>query len=169
MEPDGGKLYLGTEAFAFSEGGLASLGITHRLSCLMTREEEVEWLAYAAEGTDTLAPPQLAFSVMHADATDDSNDTPATILARCPMADEDAFAPFAPELLANAAKFLDDALRAGGTVYVHCSHGVSRSPTAVLWFLVNYRGRTLQEAATQVKTQRRKVRLATVKLVLKRP
>ena len=52
------------------------------------------------------------------------------------MADEDSFGPFAKDLLPPAAAFVRAALAAGGTVYVHCSQGVSRSATAVLWVLL---------------------------------
>jgi len=131
-----GKLFLGTEAFALSKDGLLSLGITHRLSCLMTKDEETAWLAFAAGAIPT--PPALTFTageegpVLEPEGLTESLRYGGSIVfGRSPMADEDAFAPYARELLSSAARFLDDALKAGGNVYVHCSQGVSRSPTVV--------------------------------------
>ena len=119
-----GSLFLGTEAFALSKGGLESLGCIRRLSCLMTKEEEDAWLAFA-EGL-RLEPPRLSFI---APTPEDNSGSP--LVARSPMADEDAFAPFAPAVLSQAAQFLHDALSKGGSVYVHCSQGVSRNATVV--------------------------------------
>jgi len=39
---------------------LAPLQVTHRLSCLMTRAEEAEWMAFA--GGDSATPPALEFA-----------------------------------------------------------------------------------------------------------
>jgi hypothetical protein len=154
-----GELHLGTENVAVSASGLQELAITHRLSCLMTKEQEVAWMAFASGESDTF--DRAEFSTTRGSGNGTSSGTAAVQapveVALCPMADEDAFMPFAADLLEPAAAFMQRAVSTGGRVYVHCTHGVSRSPTAVLWFLMQYRGMTLLEAAELVKARRVKV------------
>ena len=143
-----GSLFLGTEVFALRDGALAGLGVTHRLSCLMSPVEERQWMAYAAAATRDA--PDLATFVTEA-------DTGPVQVARCPMADEDAFRPFALARLQRGAAFIDAALSSGGRVYVHCTHGVSRSPAVVIYFLMAHRGMSLLEACERVKARRVKI------------
>lgn len=163
ISDDGPKLFLGTEAFAMSEGGLARLGVTHRLSCLMTKEEEAEWMRYAGSlydkevGVASIPPPILAPVLSTTgSACDESSQS---LIGRFPMADEDAFGPFAEPLLESGAAFIHEAMSksASITVYVHCSQGVSRSATMVMWYLVRHRGFSALEAAIHVKSRRIKV------------
>jgi protein-tyrosine phosphatase len=145
-EPVGsGHLYVGTAIFADTAGALADLGVTHRLSCLMSSEEEAQWMAFA--GGNSSDRPHLTFT-LH------GPDSMGLVTARAPMADEDLFGPYAFTPLEKGAAFLNESLSAGGCCYVHCTHGVSRSPAMVLYFLVQYRKMALLPACTLLKTQR---------------
>ena len=143
-----GVLYLGTEAFLRTDE-FTALGVSHRLSCLMSSEEEASWMAYA--GKVSTRKPELAFTSAH--------DESGVMVARCPMADEDAFSStdVAVPMLDMGAAFIDEALQSGGVVYVHCSQGVSRSPTVVLYHLIKHHKMMLLEAAELVKAKRVKV------------
>ena len=143
-----GVLYLGTEAFLRTDE-FTALGVSHRLSCLMSSEEEASWMAYA--GKVSTRKPELAFTSAH--------DESGVMVARCPMADEDAFSStdVAVPMLDMGAAFIDEALQSGGVVYVHCSQGVSRSPTMVLYYLMKCRRMVILEAAELIKAKRVKV------------
>lgn len=54
----------------------------------------------------------------------------------------------------EAADFMEEALRSGGKVYVHCQMGISRSATIVLAFLIIKKGWTAQEAVRTVRARR---------------
>mmetsp|Transcript_6153 Transcript_6153/g.16089 ORF Transcript_6153/g.16089 Transcript_6153/m.16089 type:complete len:254 (-) Transcript_6153:122-883(-) len=116
-------LHLGS-ASALSSGDCA--GFTHRLDCDCDKR---------------------AFSV--------SKDASGVWVAECPMADERRFcvSPERTAWLDRAAAFVDDALRNGGTVFVHCAHGVSASPTFLLCYLM-HRRMGLLEACTLLKAKR---------------
>ncbi len=58
------------------------------------------------------------------------------------------------ERLPECARVLDELMRAGHRVYVHCSAGMNRSPSAVIAYLHWYEGRDLDEAVRHV-TRRR--------------
>lgn len=55
----------------------------------------------------------------------------------------------------QTSKFIDDALKSGGKVFVHCVVGISRSATLVIAYLVMCRGMNAAEALTHVFKQRR--------------
>lgn len=55
----------------------------------------------------------------------------------------------------QAAKFIDDAIRSGGKVFVHCVVGISRSATLVIAYLIICRGMNAAEALTHTFKQRR--------------
>ncbi|EFX83149.1 hypothetical protein DAPPUDRAFT_302119 [Daphnia pulex] len=54
----------------------------------------------------------------------------------------------------EAACFIDEALRSGGIVLVHCHAGISRSATIVAAFLMIKRGMTAQEAIRVIRSRR---------------
>ena len=58
-----------------------------------------------------------------------------------------------PALIA-AARFVNDALKKGGRVLVHCKSGVSRSCTCVIAFLIIYRKFSLKDALQCCVSQR---------------
>ncbi len=52
--------------------------------------------------------------------------------------------------LPDAVEALDELLRAGHTVYVHCSAGINRSPSTVVAYLYWIEGRSLDDALAHV-------------------
>jgi len=54
----------------------------------------------------------------------------------------------------EAAEFIDDAIRTGGKVMVHCRQGISRSATLALAYLMIKKGMTAQDALRIVRAQR---------------
>jgi len=57
--------------------------------------------------------------------------------------------------LPDCVDALDELVRAGHTVYVHCSAGINRSPTTVIAYLHWVEGRDLDEAVAHVTRCRR--------------
>ena len=93
-------LFLGTKGFADRPGNLSTLRITHRLSCLLTKDEEHAWEAFANK---TGAPcPPLAYI-----ALDGDGDDGRVQVARCPMVDEPLFTSM-PEALGDIDMHLTD-------------------------------------------------------------
>jgi len=58
----------------------------------------------------------------------------------------------------SAAQFIDDEIRSGGRVLVHCAAGISRSCTLLLAYLMKYRQFDLRKSFNLVKASRRVVR-----------
>lgn len=56
--------------------------------------------------------------------------------------------------LPKAVEALNDAWRAGQTVYVHCTAGVNRSPTVAIGWLMRHGGLSLDAAWRQVREAR---------------
>eukprot|EP00656_Telonema_subtile_P033314 TRINITY_DN3684_c0_g1_i1.p1 TRINITY_DN3684_c0_g1~~TRINITY_DN3684_c0_g1_i1.p1 ORF type:complete len:196 (+),score=60.77 TRINITY_DN3684_c0_g1_i1:155-742(+) len=139
-------LFLGTAAFADKEGGLEELGVSRRLDCRMSPQQELHWVRYAEQHDPE--PPVFTFEI---------EPTDSVLLARCPMADEDLFAPLAEAQLLAGACFLHEAAEQGEDCYVHCTHGVSRSASVVLCYLVVHRGMSLLRACELLKSRRVKV------------
>ena len=54
--------------------------------------------------------------------------------------------------------FIHDCLKNKGSILVHCQMGVSRSPTAVIAYLIRYQGFSWEEALKLVKEKRRYAR-----------
>jgi len=50
--------------------------------------------------------------------------------------------------------FIDDAIKSGGTILVHCARGKSRSTTCVLAYLIKFKEMTYREALWHVKSKR---------------
>ncbi|KAH9482170.1 Dual specificity protein phosphatase 22-A [Psilocybe cubensis] len=61
--------------------------------------------------------------------------------------------------LPETCRFIDDALRKGGRVLVHCVMGISRSPAVVAAYLMKTRGYLAPEAITFVRQRRPQVHL----------
>ncbi len=59
-----------------------------------------------------------------------------------------------PAKLDEAAAAIDELLRRGDRVFVHCGAGTKRSPLAVVWYLHNYKGMTFDEAYAFVQERR---------------
>ncbi len=56
--------------------------------------------------------------------------------------------------LPNGVQFVDDALRNGGTVLVHCARGKSRSASILVAYLMSSRGISFAEAHSLVRSKR---------------
>jgi hypothetical protein len=54
----------------------------------------------------------------------------------------------------DAAAAIDQAVRADQRVLVHCMGGVSRSATAVIWYLIRYQGYAWEDAARLLREKR---------------
>lgn len=79
-------------------------------------------------------------------------------LGVAPLFDDEPFCRHHAEpLLLAAAQFLEQTRAGGGTVYVHCEKGCSRSPAVVLCYLVVHEGLSLLDAATFLKARRARV------------
>jgi dual specificity MAP kinase phosphatase len=61
--------------------------------------------------------------------------------------------PISQECLEEGARFIDDEIRNGGSVYVHCGVGVGRAPTQAAAYLI-YIGYTAEEALRMIKKVR---------------
>lgn len=69
-------------------------------------------------------------------------------------ADDDPSFDLAP-FFEPTANFIDDAIKAGGVVYVHCLFGISRSTTIVVSFLMQKRRLLVTDALKSVRLVRR--------------
>lgn len=74
----------------------------------------------------------------------------------CPIPDEET-AQLAP-VLRDAVPFIDEAIRGGGRVLVHCARGQSRSASVVIAYLMATCRWSLDEAFAAVVAQRRSVK-----------
>lgn len=54
----------------------------------------------------------------------------------------------------DANNFIDDAIKGGGKILIHCSYGVSRSASIVIAYLISKRGKNYEEAYNYVKERR---------------
>jgi hypothetical protein len=54
----------------------------------------------------------------------------------------------------SCATFVEDALAAGGAVYICCDAGISRSPTVLMFVLMSKFGLTLEEAYNKIVAKR---------------
>ena len=81
----------------------------------------------------------------------------SVVTGRCPLFDDEPYGRDKSEaLLVAGAAFINDGLGRGGSVYVHCQHGSSRSASVVICFLMIHRGMSLLEAMERVKRCRPK-------------
>jgi len=53
------------------------------------------------------------------------------------------------------SKFIDDAVKQNGNVLVHCSAGISRSPTLVLSYMMQYNNMHFQDAYAKMQSLRK--------------
>jgi len=53
------------------------------------------------------------------------------------------------------SKFIDEAVKQNGNVLVHCSAGISRSPTFVLSYMIQYNNMHFQDAYTKMQSLRK--------------
>lgn len=59
-----------------------------------------------------------------------------------------------PAKLDEAAATIEELLRQGDRVFVHCGAGTKRSPLAVAWYLRRYKGMSLKEAYAFIQAKR---------------
>lgn len=59
-----------------------------------------------------------------------------------------------PAKLDEAAAAIDELLRNGDRVFVHCGAGTKRSPLVVAWYLHKYKGMTIDEAYAFIQEKR---------------
>ena len=57
--------------------------------------------------------------------------------------------------LPTAIKFIKASIKAGGTVFVHCYAGISRSATCVMAYLMTYYKKSFNDAFIFVKSRRK--------------
>ena len=57
----------------------------------------------------------------------------------------------------EAGDFIDQALKEGGKVLVHCHAGISRSSSIILSYLIKYKKMTLEEALSLAREKREKI------------
>jgi len=70
----------------------------------------------------------------------------------------DGFPPTTDQLDTGTA-IIDQNIKNGNTVYVHCKNGHGRSPTMVAAYLMRYRGMDLEEAESFLKKKRPEVHI----------
>jgi protein-tyrosine phosphatase len=58
-----------------------------------------------------------------------------------------------PEVL-KAAHFIDDAIKSGGTVFVHCAMGKSRSVSAIIMYLMHHQRMSYEESLQLIRASR---------------
>jgi protein-tyrosine phosphatase len=73
-----------------------------------------------------------------------------------PLVDDETSAAEA-QILTAAGK-IEEWMRAGHTILVHCAAGISRSPTVVMAWLILYRAHTFDDAWTRVAKARNFIR-----------
>lgn len=74
------------------------------------------------------------------------------IYKRLPIKDEDSF-PFY-KYFDEASDFIHECLNNQGKIVVHCAIGISRSPTAVMAYLIKHKNFSMDEAFVLVKRKR---------------
>lgn len=70
----------------------------------------------------------------------------------------DGFAPSQGQLNIGTA-VVNEAVRAGKNVYIHCKNGHGRSPTLVAAYLIRYKGYKTDQAINLVKEKRKEVHI----------
>eukprot|EP00386_Alphamonas_edax_P004647 GDKI01014660.1.p1 GENE.GDKI01014660.1~~GDKI01014660.1.p1 ORF type:complete len:163 (-),score=58.25 GDKI01014660.1:427-915(-) len=118
------RLYLGSAYAAVETDNLKQLGVTHVVTVI--------------EGTNAVVPAlqKAGLIVLHVDAP----DAPEYMLL--------------PAHLDGVVAFISNAQGNGGTVFVHCMAGVSRSATFVIAYLMRTKRWRMQKALTHVKERR---------------
>ena len=62
-----------------------------------------------------------------------------------------------PQKMDEAADWIHEQRSKGAQVLVHCAYGVERSPLTVVWYLMKYRGMSLNSAYALLMRQRQEV------------
>jgi protein-tyrosine phosphatase len=75
----------------------------------------------------------------------------------------DGYAPSEMQLLIGSTA-INDSLRKGKKVYVHCRNGHGRSPALVAAYLMRYKGMSIEEAAKTIKLKRPESHLEKVQV-----
>ena len=70
----------------------------------------------------------------------------------------DGYAP-SPDQLDTGTTIMDQAIKNGKTVYVHCRNGHGRSPTMVAAYFIRYQNKSVEEAIGLVKQKRPEIHI----------
>ena len=70
--------------------------------------------------------------------------------------------PPSPIQMAIGTSLIDEIVRAGKMIYVHCKAGHGRSPTLVAAYFIRYKGMTVDEAISYIRSQRPAVHLEDI-------
>ena len=134
-------LYLGSFDDALNRDFLLENKITHILNCAKecTRSDKEVAEIFKKDGISVINLPQLNPHNQDPDYQEgifDGADAKIHLY------------------LDDAADMIDSHIQAGRSVLVHCSKGISRSSTIVIYFLMKKHGKTLDEAYEFVSRQR---------------
>jgi protein-tyrosine phosphatase len=117
------------------------------------------WLGGTEEAFDASGRFLRACRITHvlncAEELTGSYMTPIEVY-RVPLVDDET--PAAEAQILTAAGKLEEWMRAGHTILVHCAAGISRSPTVVMAWLILYRAHTFDDAWTRVARARNIIR-----------
>ena len=123
-------LFIGTLAAARDKHALAAHGVTHVLNC--TNQPIPPLVGSPSEGGAAARPAYLTLGLL---------DNPADL-------------PRMQAALTDGVHFIDEALRAGGRVLVHCHRGISRSCTLTIAYMMWAQRRTAEAVFVDVRSKR---------------
>ncbi|KAF7493148.2 Dual specificity phosphatase DUPD1 [Sarcoptes scabiei] len=123
------NIIVGNAFAALSKSFLKDIGVTHVLNCALN-----QFLNEVHLNEDYYRDTNIRFKGFELDDICSENIT------RC---------------FEEANNFIDDCLRNGGKILIHCLAGVSRSATITIAYLMMRHAMTLEEAIKEVKQNRR--------------
>jgi predicted protein tyrosine phosphatase len=117
------NLYLGSVEISLNETFLKKNGITHVLNCAKSLEKLFPSLKTYSDKFNYMALPMI----------DSKMD----------------ITPYIKEGVA----FIDDAIKSGGKIYVHCARGVSRSVSIIIAYLMYHYSISFDDALVLIKSK----------------